>query len=151
MTKNTIGKNLQALRKGKKWSQEFVAEKVEVSRQSLGKWEKGESLPDLINCLALAQLFAVSLDELVTYDEEKEGFPLGPPGKYIFGLVTVGERGQIVLPKKAREKLKILPGEQLMVLGDTNLLSKGLALVDANDFLRQTEHQLDHYFKEKKL
>ena len=41
-----------------------------------------------------------------------------PKGKYIFGTVKVGERGQIVIPKEARERFSIGPGDTLLVLGD---------------------------------
>jgi len=47
-------------------------------------------------------------------------------GKYIFGTVKVGERGQIVIPKEARDKFSIEPGDSLLVLGDEN---KGIAIV----------------------
>ncbi|WXG41934.1 MAG: AbrB/MazE/SpoVT family DNA-binding domain-containing protein [Candidatus Freyarchaeum deiterrae] len=46
-------------------------------------------------------------------------------GKFIFGTVKVGERGQIVIPKEARELFKINPGDTLLVAGDLN---KGLAI-----------------------
>ncbi len=41
-----------------------------------------------------------------------------PKGKYIFGTVKVGEKGQIVIPKEARETFSIKPGDTLLVLGD---------------------------------
>ena len=47
-------------------------------------------------------------------------------GKYLFGTVKVGERGQIVIPKEARDKFGIKPGDSLMVLGDKK---KGIAIV----------------------
>ena len=47
-------------------------------------------------------------------------------GKYIFGTVKVGERGQIVIPKEARDKFSIEPGDSLLILGDEN---KGIAIV----------------------
>ena len=51
-------------------------------------------------------------------------------GKYIFGVVKVGERGQIVIPKEAREQYDIKPGDSLMVLGD----DKGIALLKTEVF-----------------
>ncbi|MEA5051591.1 MAG: AbrB/MazE/SpoVT family DNA-binding domain-containing protein [Oscillospiraceae bacterium] len=54
-----------------------------------------------------------------------------PKGKYMFGLVKVGERGQIVIPKKAREIFKVQPGDSLMVLGDE---ASGLALIPLERF-----------------
>jgi len=47
-------------------------------------------------------------------------------GKYIFGTVKVGERGQIVIPKEARDKFGIESGDSLLILGDEN---KGIAIV----------------------
>lgn len=46
-------------------------------------------------------------------------------GHYIFGTVTVGERGQIVIPKEARDIFNIKPGDTLFVLGDKD---KGIAI-----------------------
>ena len=51
-------------------------------------------------------------------------------GKYIFGVVKVGERGQIVIPKEAREQYEIKPGDSLMVLGD----QKGIAMLKTEVF-----------------
>ena len=52
-------------------------------------------------------------------------------GKHIFGTVKVGERGQIVIPKKAREVFSIQPGDTLLVLGDEK---RGIAIVKADAF-----------------
>ena len=69
-------------------------------------------------------------------------------GKYIFGVVKVGERGQIVIPKEAREQYDIKPGDSLMVLGD----QKGIAMLKTEVFqsiinqameARQNEKALD--------
>jgi AbrB family looped-hinge helix DNA binding protein len=49
-------------------------------------------------------------------------------GKYLFGTVKVGERGQIVIPKEARDKFDIKPGDSLMILGDEK---KGIKIVKA--------------------
>ncbi len=49
-------------------------------------------------------------------------------GNYFFGSVKVGERGQIVIPAKARKIFKINPGDQILVFGDIN---KGLGLMKA--------------------
>ena len=51
-------------------------------------------------------------------------------GKYIFGVVKVGERGQIVIPKEAREIYEIKSGDSLMVLGD----QKGIAMLKTEVF-----------------
>jgi AbrB family looped-hinge helix DNA binding protein len=50
----------------------------------------------------------------------------GPPGKHIFGMVKVGTKGQIVIPKEARDVFGIKPGDSLMLIGDE---SQGLAII----------------------
>ena len=92
--KSNIARNLSALRQFHKYSQEDVAERVGVSRQAVAKWENGESVPDIINCDALAQLYDVELSDLIHYDQELTGETIPPKGKHIFGSVRVGERGQ---------------------------------------------------------
>lgn len=124
--------NLAFLRKSRGFSQEEVAERVGVSRQAVAKWESGDTLPDLTNSLALSRLYGVTLDDLVNFDQEREGVPIPPKGKHIFGAVTVGDRGQIVIPKKARDIFGIAPGDSLMVLGDEE---QGLAIVKSQTFM----------------
>ncbi|MBR5111713.1 MAG: helix-turn-helix domain-containing protein [Clostridia bacterium] len=132
-----IGENIQYLRKLKSITQEALAEEVGVSRQTVAKWENGESAPDLELSGKLSQVLDVSLDDLVNAPLYKT-----PPqatqakGKHMFGLVTVGDKGQIVIPVQARRVFHIKPGDQLMVLGDED---RGLALVDANFFLQVAE------------
>ena len=123
--------NLIALRKLNKLTQEELAEKVGVSRQSLSKWETGETVPDLEKSAAIAEALSVSLDELVNYSPKVQGLPFPPRGKHVFGVVKVGEKGQIVIPSKARRIFNIQPGDGLVVLGDE---SQGLALINENFF-----------------
>lgn len=52
-----------------------------------------------------------------------------PKGKHIFGTVKVGERGQIVIPKEARDMFDIKPGDILLVLGDEE---QGIAITKAD-------------------
>lgn len=59
------------LRKKCAWSQEELAEKMNVSRQSISKWESGQSVPDLDRILKLCQLFGVSTDYLLKDEIEK--------------------------------------------------------------------------------
>ncbi len=60
----------------------------------------------------------------------------GPKGKHVFGLVKVGERGQIVIPKQAREIFGIRAGDELMLIGDEE---SGLAIL--------TSEQLTQVFR----
>ena len=57
--------NLRNLRKDKDFSQEYLAEKMNVSRQTISKWENGTAMPDLKKLTDLASLFDVSMDELL--------------------------------------------------------------------------------------
>ncbi|NLY76478.1 MAG: helix-turn-helix domain-containing protein [Tissierellia bacterium] len=146
--KKNIAANLRYLRNRLGLSQEEVAEKIGVSRQSVAKWENGDSLPDILKCESLADLYDVSLNDLVRYDPEKEGLPIPPKNKHIFGVVTLGERGQIVLPKIARDTLKLKPGDRFIVLGDTTPGNTGIALIDSQTFLLMTGQVIDNFLKE---
>lgn len=138
----SLPKNLVSLRTMQRLTQERVAEAIGVTRQAVAKWEAGESVPDIVRCNALAELYGVTLDDLVNYDAVKEGIGMPPKGKHLFGTVQMGARGQIVIPKNARETLAFKPGDTLMVLGDTNPGSAGLALVSADGFLKMAEQAL---------
>ena len=127
-----IGENIQLFRKGKSITQEGLAEIIGVSRQTIAKWESGESAPDLEMAGKLAAVLDIPLDDLVNAPaEELNGLP-GMQGRHLFGPVTVGDKGQIVIPAKARKIFEISSGDQLVVLGKEG---EGLAMIKANDFL----------------
>lgn len=129
--------NLIRLRKYKRLTQEELAEKVGVSRQAIAKWEAGETMPDLEKSRLLAEIFEVSLDDLANYEPKANmGLNIPPKGKHIFGVVTVGDKGQIVIPSKARKLFSIVAGDQLIVLGDE---AQGLALLKSDDFLQMAD------------
>lgn len=56
---------LQQLRKNNGYSQEVLAEKLGISRQSISKWERGEASPEIDNLMALAKIYGITLDELL--------------------------------------------------------------------------------------
>ena len=127
--------NLIELRKLNNLSQEDIAEKIGVSRQTLSKYETGESLPDIERCKMLADLFGVSMDDLISYeknDSDNLGYAIPPKGKHIFGMVKVGDKGQIVIPAKARKIFDINPGDNVLVLGDEG---QGLAIIKEKGLL----------------
>lgn len=68
----TLSERIVALRTGLGMSQGDVAEKLEVSRQSVSKWETGQSVPDLDKIIKLADLFGVTVDELVREGERTQ-------------------------------------------------------------------------------
>ena len=127
-----ISRNLKSLRKKNQYTQEDIADKINVSRQSVAKWENGESTPDIESCIKLANLYNVKLDDLVNHSEEKTGIAVPPKGKYFFGSVVVGERGQIVIPKEARTIFNINTGDKLLILGDEE---RGLGIVHQRDLI----------------
>ena len=124
--------NLMALRKMKGLSQEELADKINVSRQTLSKYETGESLPDVEKCKQIADVLDVSLDDLVNYDSKATGLAVPPKGKHMFGVVKVGDKGQIVIPAKARKIFDIQPGDSLIVLGDEG---QGIAIIKEKGLL----------------
>ena len=103
-----------------------------MSRQAVAKWESGETAPDIHNCAALARLYDVSVDNLVNYDSVGSGMMIPPNGKHLLGVVTVGDKGQIVIPKQARKIFHIEAGDHLVVLGDED---QGIAMVKADAML----------------
>lgn len=63
-----FGDNLKLIRKNKKMSQEQLAEKMNVSRQSVSKWENGEAYPEMNNILELCKIFNCKINDLVHTD-----------------------------------------------------------------------------------
>ena len=127
--------NLMELRKYNDYSQEELAERIGVSRQTLSKYETGESVPDIEKCKLLADVLGVSMDDLVSYSRDEEdnlGLGVPPKGKHIFGMVKVGDKGQIVIPAKARKIFDIQPGDNLIVLGDEG---QGIAIIKEKGLL----------------
>ena len=98
-----ISANLTHLRKYYKYSQEYLARKdrrIQAGRCEMGK---GETMPDLENCIALCQLCTTShwmIGQLLIPKQPR--IPIAPQRKTRPGTVTVGDRGQTVIPKKRR-------------------------------------------------
>ena len=63
-----FGENLKIIRKSKKMSQDDLAEKLNVSRQSVSKWETGESYPEMNNILELCKIFNIKINDLIHTD-----------------------------------------------------------------------------------
>lgn len=125
--------NLIVLRNVNGFSQEEIAEKIGISRQAYAKWEKGSTVPDIDKCARLAEVYGITVDTLIHFNTHQEGMTVvpAPKGKHIFGTVTINERGQIVIPKAARETMQINSGDRMIVLGEEG---EGIALVKAEVF-----------------
>ncbi|MCD1147482.1 helix-turn-helix domain-containing protein [Peptoniphilus sp. KCTC 25270] len=127
-----LKENLVMLRNINGYSQEQIAEKIGISRQAYAKWESGATVPDIEKCSLLARIYGTTIDSLVS-TTKVEGIGVLPPapmGKNIWGSVTVNDRGQVVIPKEARELFDITAGKRLIVLSDEH----GIALIPSKTF-----------------
>ena len=133
--------NLVMLRNLHGYSQEQIAEKIDISRQAYAKWESGATVPDIEKCACLAEVYGVMIDSLIK-TESCDGIgriPPAPAGKNIWGTVTLGDRGQLVIPKAARDKFLLKGGDRIVVLSDDN----GIALIPAVTFEEQMKAAME--------
>ena len=119
--------NLLMLRGMHGFSQEEIAERIGISRQAYAK------------CSRLAQVYGTTVDGLLRTEETDDGrvVPPAPKGKNMWGIVTMNERGQIVIPKAARDHFGLRAGQRLILLSDDD---EGFALVTAEHFERRLEY-----------
>ena len=68
----TLSEKIVSIRKAHGWSQEDFAEKMNVSRQAISRWENGTTLPDAQNVLQISKLFGVTTDYLLNDDYESD-------------------------------------------------------------------------------
>ena len=98
-------------------------------------------VPDIEKAALLAQVYGVTLDSLIK-TESLEGvgiLPPAPQGKNIWGSVILGDRGQIVIPKTARDRFGMKAGDRLIVASDEN----GIALLPAESFESKMREFMD--------
>ena len=138
--------NLVMLRKLHAYSQEQIAEEIGISRQAYAKWEQGTTVPDVEKCSLLAKLYGTTVDGLLK-TETADGIGVIPPaprGKDIWGSVTVNDRGQIVIPKGARDRFGLTGGQRLIVASD----EVGIALVPAEAFEEKMKKAMELLYSE---
>lgn len=129
-----IANNIRFLRKQENLSQEKFAERFGVSRQSVAKWESGESAPDVLKCREIAEYYTLSIDVLVSVPlDGLDANENTADGKYIFGMTEVTQDGQVKIPEYAREVFDIHAGDRLMVMGDTSRGGIALAKISLGD------------------
>ena len=127
-----LRENLIMLRSINGYLQEEIAEKIGISRQAYAKWESGKTVPDIEKCILLAEVYGVTLDSLVKTNKlEGKVVPPAPEGKNIWGSVTMNERGQIVIPKAARDHFGLSGGQRLILLSADG---EGYVLIPAEWF-----------------
>ena len=140
-----LKENLMMLRNIHGYSQEAIAEKIGISRQAYAKWESGATVPDIEKAALLARVYDITLDSLMkTETEERLGMiPPAPKGKNIWGTVAVGERGQIVIPKAARDCFGLKAGDRLIVLSDES----GIALLPDRIFEENMQKVMESIYR----
>lgn len=99
-----FGEKLKTERTKKGWSQEELAEKLFVSRQSVSKWENGQNYPSIEIIIKISDLFGVTIDELLRSDEEltkkviKESKQLAYPRmKFLFDVIFLAGFALLVI------------------------------------------------------
>ena len=134
--------NLAMLRIIHGYSQEAIAEKIGISRQAYAKWETGATVPDVEKCALLADAYGTTVDSLIRTEPIKGVgmIPPAPKGKNIWGTVAVNDRGQIVIPKGARDLFGLTGGQRLIVLSDEN----GIALIPDEAFMAKLQKTLEY-------
>ena len=137
-----IKDNLTMLRTLNGFSQEEIAEKIGISRQAYAKWEKGTTIPDVAKCALLAEIYGTTVDSLINFNTKQGDMTVAPSpkGKHIFGTVALNEKGQIVIPKIARDVMKLEVGDRLVILGDED---EGIALVKAEVFEKRIKRTME--------
>lgn len=132
-----MNERLKGLRLNAKLTQEELAEKMNVSRQTVAKWESGESVPDVVRCGELAKIFNLSIEDIaLIFLEPKEQDRFRPKNKYIFGKCVITDH-QITIPDEALRVFGLKEGDELVLLGD---IQQGLALAplrEMNEFVQE--------------
>jgi len=125
--KNQIGKNIASYRKQAGLTQAGLAEKLNYSDKAVSKWERGESIPDVITLVMLAEQFEITVSELVA---DPNVLPGDNPGNLEKAMTQVSEKA---LKRKANKNI---------ILGLSSLLVWFVALLafvilSSVDFLKQ--------------
>ena len=119
-----LAEKIMHLRKKNGWSQEELAGKLNVSRQSVSKWESAMSVPDLDKILLMSEIFEVSTDYLLKDDRTEEDFVSGNPDGEETRKITM-EEAQHFLKVRRDASAKIASGVAACILSPVLLLFLG--------------------------
>lgn len=126
-----FSEKLIALRKKNGWSQEELAEKLDVSRQAISKWESGQSLPESERIVQLAQLFGVTTDYLLIDEQTDDTSPTASAQEASQPMRRVSrQEAEDYLQSRRRAAVLIAAGVFLCIVGVIPLLLLG-ALTEA--------------------
>ncbi len=127
-----LSENLRFLRRKYGYTLEALAQIISVSRQSVAKWEAGDSLPDIINCVKLATLYKISLDELVNRPLTKvDENVISSDNNRICGVLEISADNAITIPEPVMDMFGICDGDRVLLLADK---TQGIALVKCDRF-----------------
>ena len=121
----TLGENIVRLRTEKNWSQGDIADALDISRQSVSKWETDASVPELEKLLKLSELFGVTLDELVRGEDAPKAEAAAPAAQAVPAFFTPQTSSE-------QEKRHTIVGTILLGIGAVLLLT---CLILAGDLL----------------
>ena len=114
--KMILSEKIIMLRKKYGWSQEELAERLDISRQSVSKWESGASIPDLERIVGMSQLFGVTTDYLLKDEMEETEFTDGMTPEITEGKVITVEEANTFLEATKKYAARIAPAVSLCVL-----------------------------------
>ena len=109
-----LSEKIIMLRKKYGWSQEELAERLDISRQSVSKWESGASIPDLERIVSMSQLFGVTTDYLLKDEMEETEFTDGMTPEITEGKVITVEEANTFLEATKKYAARIAPAVILM-------------------------------------
>ena len=121
-----LGEKIARLRRKNGWSQEELADKMEVSRQAVSKWESGQTMPDLERILRLSSLFGVTIDYLLKDGEAPERPRLEAVEDPQIRLISLADAADY-LTLRERASVQIASGTFLCILAFMPLLLLGAA------------------------
>lgn len=117
--------SLRQIRINHKMTQEELSEKLGVSRQTIAKWESGESVPDIMKCSELADVYGLELEDIASMFIKRPHTEFRPSGKYIFGKCII-KHNLIALSDEAMTIFDLKDGDELLLLGD---VKQGIGLM----------------------
>ena len=134
-----FGEKLKTERTKRNWSQEDLAEKLDVSRQSVSKWENGQNYPSMPIIMRISDLFGLTIEELLRSDEEltkkviKDSKQLAYPRlKFTFDiLIVIGlillfvKLGVLLVNKVANTDISLVGGKLPWNIGPLLLMIGG--------------------------
>ncbi|MDO4260479.1 MAG: helix-turn-helix transcriptional regulator [Eubacteriales bacterium] len=127
-----IGEKISKIRKMSRMTQEELAEKIHVSRQTISKWEKGTSSPDLESAVALCRFFQISLDDFMEKGGEMEHKP--KEGISLEDLIKIHRRMQYMT-------ILLLGGLFFLVIG----IMAALFLASLSNVAESMEYMMYRY------